>query len=149
MLRRVKIACNSPADEWLLVFEALAALIYTRLVLIFFPFATAMTRLGLQQTDLVTSKVNAPSQNRATAEAVGRAIRRAAQISPLRAVCLQQAAAAAIMLRKRKMPVALYFGVAKDDGGSLEAHAWSVCGNYIITGRPMVSKYVPITAYTI
>lgn len=149
MLRRIKIACNSPADEWLLAFEALAALIYSRLVLMFFPFATAMTLLGLRQTELAATTVNAPSLNRATAEAIGKAIRRAAQISPLRAVCLQQAAAAAMMLRKRKLPAALYFGVAKDDGGSLEAHAWSVCGNYIITGRPMVSKYVPITAYTV
>lgn len=149
MLRRIKIACNSPVDEWLLAFEALAALIYTRLVLKFFPFATALAWLGLRQIDYVSMAANARGQHRATAEAIGRAIGRAAQISPLRAVCLQQAAAAAVMLRKRNMPAALYLGVAKDGNGLLEAHAWSVCGNYIITGKHMVSKYVPITAYSL
>lgn len=51
-----------------------------------------------------------------------RAVAQAAAVMPFRAVCLQQALACQIMLRRRGVEARLHYGVAI--GERLEAHVW-------------------------
>ena len=56
---------------------------------------------------------------------------RAARHVPFRAVCLQQAFAALLMLRRRHLP-----------------HAWSYCGQVGVTGVAAAEGFVAVAAFT-
>ena len=68
--------------------------------------------------------------------AVGQAITRAAAYTPWESACLAQSLTAQKMLQKRNIPGVFYLGAMKDKekDGELKAHAWSQCGDMIITG---------------
>lgn len=67
---------------------------------------------------------------------VGQAITRAAVSTPWESACLVQSLTAQKMLQKRSIPGVFYLGAMKDKekDGEIKAHAWSQCGDLIITG---------------
>lgn len=67
---------------------------------------------------------------------VGQAITRVAAFTPWESACLAQSLTAKKMLQKRGIPGVFYLGVAKDEESKekMKAHAWSQCGEIIITG---------------
>lgn len=60
-------------------------------------------------------------------------------------VCLDQALAAAILLRMLKTPFRLHFGLLKENG--LQAHAWVSCGDMIVTGFHNNEKFHEVTVF--
>ena len=64
---------------------------------------------------------------------IGKAIGQAAAHTPWESACLAQSLTAQRMLKKRGIPGVFYLGVAKDEE-KMKAHAWSQCGDRIITG---------------
>jgi len=70
------------------------------------------------------------------ATAVAQAITRAAAYTPWGSACLAQSLTAQRMLQKRGIPGVFYLGVTKDEESKekMKAHAWSQCGDTIITG---------------
>ena len=71
-----------------------------------------------------------------TALSVGQAITRASVHTPWESACLAQSLTAQKMLQKRGIPGVFYLGAAKDEESkeNMKAHAWSQCGDTIITG---------------
>ena len=71
-----------------------------------------------------------------TAQKVGQAIMRASVYTPWESACLAQSLTAQRMLEKRGIPGVFYLGAMKDEEekGKMKAHAWSQCGDAIITG---------------
>ncbi len=71
-----------------------------------------------------------------TAQKVGQAIMRASAYTPWESACLAQSLTAQKMLQKRGIPGVFYLGAAKDEESKekMKAHAWSQCGDAIITG---------------
>ncbi len=141
LTRRVLRARVLSRTEWRLVFEALAALAQARLMLARLPFPRAMARLGL--------RIGGPETAVADTEigkAVAVAVRRAASIAPFRAVCLQQAVAAALLLRRRGQPVEVLFGVARHDT-RLDAHAWAISGAVTVTGGAQRHRFTQIAVF--
>jgi hypothetical protein len=71
-----------------------------------------------------------------TAQKVGQAIMRASAYTPWESACLAQSLTAQKMLQKRGIPGVFYLGAAKDEENKekMKAHAWSQCGDVIITG---------------
>jgi len=71
-----------------------------------------------------------------TAQMVGQAIMRASSYTPWESACLAQSLTAQKMLQKRGIPGVFYLGAAKDEENKskMKAHAWSQCGDTIITG---------------
>ena len=71
-----------------------------------------------------------------TALSVGQAITRASAHTPWESACLAQSLTAQKMLQKRGIPGVFYLGAAKDEESEekMKAHAWSQCGETIITG---------------
>ena len=70
------------------------------------------------------------------ANTVGQAITRAAAHTPWESACLAQSLTAQRMLQKRGIPGVFYLGAVKDEESEtkMKAHAWSQCGDDIITG---------------
>jgi len=84
-----------------------------------------------------------------TALAVGQAIRQAAAYTPWESACLAQSLAAQRMLKKRGIPGVFYLGAAKDDEdeAKMKAHAWSQCGDAIITGGGGHEKFTVLSVF--
>lgn len=76
------------------------------------------------------------------ASAIGLAVTRASRYSPWRAKCFEQALAALLMLRRRRLQCIIYFGVdKKNNNGELIAHAWLSSNGQIITGGKHTHQY--------
>ena len=75
-------------------------------------------------------------QEMKTAKRVGQAIMRASVYTPWESACLVQSLTAKKMLQKRGIPGVFYLGAMKDEESKekMKAHAWSQCGDTIITG---------------
>lgn len=78
-----------------------------------------------------------PEYQKKIALMVGQSIVSASGYTPWGSACLIQSFTAQRMLRKRGIPGAVFIGVRKDDSDedTIKAHAWSQCGDLIITGH--------------
>lgn len=74
-------------------------------------------------------------------------IARACTKSPWRTKCFEQALAAGLMLQRRNIQRATYFGVRKNTSGSIDAHAWLKSGDFIVTGWQQVNTYTVIAEF--
>ncbi|MBF0371820.1 MAG: lasso peptide biosynthesis B2 protein [Alphaproteobacteria bacterium] len=134
-----------------LLLEAMIALAMARVLFAALPFTTAMRWSGLRTVaggDADPGSSGVEPEGILVARALSWAIPRVAHRLPFRAVCLQQAMACAIMLRRRQLPVVVRFGVYKEPGGATEAHAWAICGGMVVTGARGMERYTPIAAFS-
>jgi len=116
-------------------------------------FVEAYVTLGMMRTAILTvsfkrltrslehiaKKKELPTLNEQemkTAQQVGQAIMRASAYTPWESACLAQSLTAQKMLQKRGIPGVFYLGAMKDEESEekMKAHAWSQCGDTIITG---------------
>lgn len=130
-----------PSGERRRTCEAVLLLLAVRIVLALLPLPQALRLFGIAQGAAGRGKVE-PDQ----AAQVARAIARAARHVPFRAVCLQQAFAALLMLRRRGLAATVHFGLLRD-GDELKAHAWSRCGEVPVTGVAAARGFTPIAAF--
>ncbi|MEA2904156.1 MAG: hypothetical protein QOI12_1543 [Alphaproteobacteria bacterium] len=123
--------------------EAAVWLLFVRLTFAVLPLPRALRLFGIVQGD-------ASAGRHATGEAqeIGRAITRAAGHVPFRAVCLQQAFAALLMLRRRGLPATVRLGLARESAGGLKAHAWTCSGEVPVTGYACASDFVSVAAFS-
>lgn len=84
------------------------------------------------------------------ARIIGRGINRAANHTPWESACLVQSLTAQRMLQKRDIPGVFYLGVGKDETGKerMKAHAWSQCGEMIITGGKGHQAFAVVSVFT-
>jgi len=61
--------------------------------------------------------------------------------------CLVQALAAMNMLKRRKIESTLYMGMAKDEKGSLIAHAWLRSGSFYVTGAEGMERFTVVGTF--
>ena len=134
-----------------LLAEAVAYLLAARLALIFVPFPRLARRLGTfvppaaaRATQVATE--TAPDQTQ-LAEQIGWAVTRAARYVAFKAVCLPQAMAARVMLKRRGVQSVMHFGVAKDTEKPLDAHAWLDAAGVEVTGYPVVNNFAEIACF--
>lgn len=134
--------------EKCLFVEAFTTLAILRLLLLLFPFKR-LTRpfTKHKQKDWITLL---PFSTMQTGLAISSAICRAANNTPWESACLVQALSAHRMLLKRNIPGVLYLGVLRDkaDNRKIKAHAWTVVGEKIITGRVGYERFSVIAVYT-
>jgi hypothetical protein len=86
-------------------------------------------------------------RNGASADEIAGAVRRASRFVP-HASCLTQALAAQALLRWSGISSGLHIGVAKDDAGRLEAHAWVESNGSIVIGGSGLARYTPLLVLT-
>jgi hypothetical protein len=130
-----------PADEKGRTIEAACYLLAVRLAFGLLPLPRALRIFGIAQSQASRGRIAAPE-----AERIGRAIARAARHVPFRAVCLQQAFAALLMLRRRGLEATVQLGLMRQ-GDELKAHAWSHCGEVPVTGVARADGFAPIAAF--
>ncbi|HZQ08981.1 MAG TPA: lasso peptide biosynthesis B2 protein [Anaerolineae bacterium] len=87
------------------------------------------------------------SQQSKTAQQIRWAVESMAPRIPWETLCLVQGLAGAAMLRRRHLPLSLYFGVAKTEQGEFQAHAWLCCGDQVLTGGAGRQRFSVIAAY--
>ena len=129
----------------------MACLLAARLALIFVPFPRLARRLGtfVPPTDARVSQARtaaAPDQARLAAE-IGWAVTRAARYVPFKAVCLPQAMAARVMLKRRGVKSVMHFGAAKGQDKPLDAHAWLDAAGVEVTGYPVAKNFAEIACF--
>lgn len=80
---------------------------------------------------------------------VGKAIERAAAYTPWESACLVQSLTVQKMLKKRGIPGVFYLGVTKDHHAEekMRAHAWSQCGDVILTGAQGQEAFTVIATF--
>ena len=134
-----------------LLIEAAAWLLLARVALLVIPFPTLARRLGafVPPTDerVTLAGRDGSARDAGLAEAVGWAIFRAARHVPFKAVCLPQAMAARIMLRRRGVASVLHFGAAKGQDKPFDAHAWLDAAGVEVTGYPVAKDFTEIACF--
>jgi len=120
-----------PVGRKLLLLEATLALAIGRLMLFFLPFRRIATWMGVTMGESPPAVL--PMQQAAALE-IGWAVRTMANRLPWRNVCFPQALAALWMLKWRRIPATVYFGVMRDENRTLSAHAWVRSGQQLLTG---------------
>jgi hypothetical protein len=130
-----------PAGEKFRTVEAAFYLLAVRLAFGLLPLPRALQIFGITQSRTGRGRISATE-----AELIGRAIGRAARHVPFRAVCLQQAFAALLMLRRRGLVATVQLGLMRE-GDELKAHAWSHCGEVPVTGVDRADGFEPVAAF--
>lgn len=134
-----------------LIVEAVAWLLVARLALALAPFPLIARRLGafVAPADPRVAAVSAPTtpDQALIAREVSWAVTRAAAHAPFRAVCLPQAMAGRIMLKRRGVASAMHFGAAKGQDRPLNAHAWLDAAGVKVTGYPVGPQFAEIACF--
>jgi hypothetical protein len=131
--------------------EAVVYLLAARLALIFVPFPRLARQLGsfVPPTDPRATLPRAaagPNHTQLAAE-VSWAVTRAARYVPFNAVCLPQAMAARVMLKRRGVQSVMHFGAAKGKEKPLDAHAWLDAAGVEVTGYPVAENFAEIACF--
>ncbi len=134
-----------------LVVEAVLWLALARIALLTMPFQKIARHLGAFTSPAEGRAAAVPGQAApeqvALAEEIGWAVTRAARPLPFKAVCLPQAIAAKMMLRRRRVASVMSFGVARDGDGALESHAWLSAVGVEVTGYPIAAQFIEIACF--
>jgi len=134
MIQKFKKFTKLSAEEKKLFIEAYVTLgmIRTAILTVSFKRLTRSLEHVAKKKELV--KLN--EKDMEIAQRVGQAIMRASAYTPWESACLAQSLTAQKMLQKRGIPGVFYLGAMKDDESEakMKAHAWSQCGDNIITG---------------
>jgi hypothetical protein len=131
--------------EWLALAEATTWLALARLAIVLLPFPPLARRLGehMHETPIEDDDRRAPTLRR-----IRWAIAATSRRAPWRCLCLEQAVAAKMMLRTRRIPSTLYLGVAREpETAAVQAHAWVRCGTQFVTGGDGSSTYAVVSTF--
>ena len=135
MISKIKKFAGLPVEEKWWFVEAWFVLGLMRATILVVPFRK-LTR-SLQKVDVEYDLPALAEGVQETAARVGKSIATAANHTPWRSACLVQSLTARKMLGRRGIPGIIVLGVAKEDDSieKMKAHAWTRCGELIITGR--------------
>jgi hypothetical protein len=133
-----------------LLIEAVLLLAASRVALIAIPFPVLARRLGhfVPPSDPRVNGANHRSAQEAERAAeIGWAVARAARYAPFKAVCLPQAMAARVMLKRRGIASVMHFGAAKGTKKPLDTHAWLDAAGVEVTGYPVAAQFAEIACF--
>lgn len=134
-----------------LLVEAVVCLLAARLGLIFIPFPRLARRLGTfvppTDTRALQARGRTSPDDARLAEEIGWAVTRSARYLPFKAVCLPQAMAARIMLKRRGVESVMHFGAARGEEKPIDAHAWLDAAGVEVTGYPVAAGFSEIACF--
>lgn len=132
-----------------LVMEAAATLAVARVWLMVSPFRVVAAHLGTPALPGADVTGDLASDQLHAVREIRWAMRLASKRVPFRALCLQQAVAAKLMLGRRGIPATVTFGLAPHDDPheKLRAHAWVTSGRVGVSGFPVDEDLVPVARF--
>ncbi|UPT77278.1 lasso peptide biosynthesis B2 protein [Sulfurovum sp. XGS-02] len=147
MLRRIQQFIKLTSEEKKLFLEAYMILGIMRAAILTISFKRLTRSLEHFPNDVKV--ISLDDKEMQTATLVGHAVTRAAAHTPWESACLVQSLAAQKMLQKRAIPGFFYLGVAKDKNveETMKAHAWSQCGDVILTGAKGHEEFTVISTF--
>ena len=135
----------------LAIVEAIAYLAFARVVTLLLPMRRFAWLLGTQG-NASPSEIDAVQLSNAAQ--IGRTIESVARRMPFRAVCLEQAISARLMLNRRRIASTLYLGLLRDReersarGTRDAAHAWVRVGSLHVVGGQDVSDFIVVSSFS-
>ncbi|MCP4177331.1 MAG: lasso peptide biosynthesis B2 protein [bacterium] len=143
MFKLVKSFIKIPLREKKTVIEVVLLLLYGRILLLL-PYKYMKQYFGNYSIESSESEILNPRELRK----ISRYIRHIGERLPWKCTCLVNAISAKIMLRRRKIPSTIFFGMAKDSDDKIAAHAWVKCGDIYITGEHTEHEYKAVGHFT-
>ena len=147
MFRKIKKFTTLTSEEKKLFLEAFVTLGIMRASILTISFKHLTRSLKHQKNK--GEVISLSDDEMQSAMAVGKAIMRATAHTPWESACLVQSLTAQRMLQKRGIPGVFYLGAMKDKetDGQMKAHAWSQCGEKIITGGRGYEKFTVLSVF--
>jgi hypothetical protein len=133
-----------------LIAEAAFWLLVARLALVFVPFPLIARRLGAfvpPADPRVAAALAGDAAAASLAREISWAVTRGAAHAPFRAVCLPQAMAARVMLKRRGVPSVMHFGAMRGKEQPIDAHAWLDAAGVKVTGYPVGREFAEIACF--
>lgn len=150
--RKLAGARRYSLGEIAMVGPSLLLLGLARLAILFLPFRRYSQVLGAAAAQGETPPPLSLGQD-STARSIGRSVRATAKVTPWSAVCLPQAMAASILLKLRGIPHVVHFGLApgeaRPEAAPMQAHAWIIAGERIVTGAPVLPEYRIVATFAL
>lgn len=131
------------ADRWLL-FEAVVCLGLARLAVCAISLRRLAPFLGRHMTE--SSREDLTGSRHACLRGVAWALSTASARLPWRCLCLEQAIAGKLMLRRRAIANTMYLGAARTEDG-MQAHAWLRSGSFIVTGAEGHLRFAIVSTF--
>jgi len=138
LLKKIKSFTAVPwSTKWLFM-EAVFTAAYVKATLLFLPFRKVALWLGPlnDQPDVPTTP-----EHQNLVKKISFAVKLCDRYTPWPTECYTRSLTAKIMLKRRKLPSTLYFGLRKDEKNSLQGHAWLQCSGITVTGFCDFSQY--------
>jgi len=134
-----------------LIAEAVVWLLALRLALLLVPFPRLARGLGVfvppeDPRVAAAGAATTPAAARLARE-IGWAVTRGAVHAPFKTVCLPQAMAARIMLKRRGLASVMRFGAARAPDAPLATHAWLDAAGVKVTGYPAARGFAEIGCF--
>lgn len=145
MMLVARMVRRSPADL-LLAAEAMVLLVFFRFCLALMPVRRIIRAITHGQT--IDSEAGEREGAADFARRVRWAVSAIARHSAVEFVCFPQALAGYTMLRWRKVPSTLVYGVARSPEGELHAHTWLTVGDRIVLGGEVAGEFTPIERWS-
>ena len=147
MIQKFKKFTKLSTEEKKLFLEAYVTLGQMRAAILTVSFKRLTRTLEHKSTKEAITELSEKEMQ--IAIAVGKAISRAAAYTPWESLCLAQSLTAQKMLQKRGIPGVFYLGAAKDEETKekMKAHAWSQCGDTIITGGAGHEEFTVLSVF--
>ncbi len=147
-LRKLRTAAGLPVR-----FVGLTALVWcllwpARIAVLVFPLRRMARLYGTDHgAEIVVPE--ASEAELGSARNLGRAIALAARYSPASANCYPQALVARMLLRLKRVPHGLFFGLRREASSeAMEAHAWVMVGQVPVSGGDSFDSYTVVRCFT-
>ncbi|MCO7227291.1 lasso peptide biosynthesis B2 protein [Pleionea sp. CnH1-48] len=123
--------------------------LFARLVILIVPFKYLSRLIGNSAIEDEHHVTNTESSNKALAVSIGETVRHVSHYMLWESSCLTQALMTKCLLLYYKIPHTIHFGVRLSEEASpkINAHAWVVANNEVITGKKNYKKYKILSSF--
>lgn len=147
ILRKLQRFWSLKTTDKALLFLVYFLLGISRLVVLTVPFRFYARYLG-DYKKVSINNIPLSEKHTRRAKELRWMINKLARMTPWNSNCLAQAMTASVLLKREKIPYALYFGLRRNPTLNIEAHAWVQAGTMNITGSMHQNNFKVVGTYT-
>ena len=138
----IKKLLNMPPGQILMIPEAIWLTGYYRFRILYRPFSELSPKIGALGEES-PADIQLPPE----VMQVRKIVRAVSKRMPWTCNCMVRALTMKTMLARRAIGSTLYMGVALDESGNMEAHAWLRCGSNYISGETEMDRFTVTAIY--
>jgi Transglutaminase-like superfamily len=139
----LKSVFRRPRAERILIAEATLMLVGASVALALLPFRR-IVRTDWQRP---AESALGDQERQQLERAVARAVQTVSAHLPWRTVCFHEGLSVLWMLRRRGIPVLLWYGARTDEHGSLSTHVWVMDGDAGVIGHQAARDFTSLAAF--